>query len=56
MTGTIYAKWANFDLSGQGEYNAQFVVGSMAISGNAIVTINATGKNFGKANLVFLVE
>ena len=56
LTGTIYAKWANFSLSGQGQYNAQFVVGSMGISGNATVTINATGKNFGRANLMFLVE
>jgi Flp pilus assembly protein TadG len=56
LTGTIYAKWANFDLAGQGTYGAQFVVGSLLLSGNGLVTINATGKNFGKANLVFLVE
>ena len=56
LTGTIYAKWANFDLSGQGTYNAQFVVGSLQLSGNGLVTIHATGKNFGTANLVFLVE
>lgn len=56
LTGTVYAKWANFQLAGQGKYNAQFLVGSMAISGNATVTINANGKEFGKANLVFLVE
>jgi Flp pilus assembly protein TadG len=56
LTGTIYAKWANFDLAGQGTYSAQFVVGSLLLSGNGLVTINATGKNFGKANLVFLVE
>src|SRR5262249_46246793 len=56
LSGTLYAKWANFQLAGQGRYNAQFIVGSMSISGNAIVTINATGKNYGKANQVFLVE
>jgi hypothetical protein len=56
LTGTAYAKWAAFSLAGQGKYNAQFIVGSMSISGNATVTINARGKNFGKANLVFLVE
>jgi Flp pilus assembly protein TadG len=56
LTGTIYAKWANFDLAGQGTYGAQFLVGSLLLSGNGLVTINATGKNFGKANLVFLVE
>jgi hypothetical protein len=56
LTGTIYAKWAQFQIGGQGQYNAQFVVGSMILSGQAAVTINATGKNFGRANLVFLVE
>jgi Flp pilus assembly protein TadG len=56
VSGTIYAKWTNFQLAGQGVYNAQFVVGSMSLSGNATMTINATGKNFGRANLVFLVE
>src|SRR5207245_1200456 len=48
--GTVYAKWANFKLSGGGKYNAQFLVGSMAVSGQATVVINATGKNRGKAN------
>jgi Flp pilus assembly protein TadG len=56
LTGTIYAKRANFALSGGGTFNAQFVVGSMAISGGATLTINATGKNFGRANQIFLVE
>jgi hypothetical protein len=56
LQGTLYAKWANFALSGQGSYQAQFLVGSMSLGGNATVTINATGKNVGKANLVFLVE
>jgi hypothetical protein len=56
LSGTAYAKWANFSLSGQGKYNAQFLVGSISITGNATVTINASGKQLGKANLVFLVE
>jgi Flp pilus assembly protein TadG len=56
LTGTLYDKWGNFTLAGQGQYNAEFVVGSMSISGNAAVTINATGKNFGLLNQVFLVE
>lgn len=54
--GTIYAKWANFQLSGTGKFNSQFVVGSMSISGGAAVTINSGGKSFGRANVVFLVE
>jgi hypothetical protein len=56
FSGTLYAKWANFQLSGSGNFNAQFIVGSMAITGQATVTINATGKKQGRANLVFLVE
>jgi hypothetical protein len=56
LSGTIYDKWGNFALAGQGTYNAEFVVGSMSISGGAAVTINATGKNTGRLNQVFLVE
>jgi hypothetical protein len=56
LTGTVYDKWGNLTLAGQGQYNAEFVVGSMTISGNAAVTINATGKNPGLLNQVFLVE
>ena len=56
LGGTVYAKWANFKLAGSGKYDAQFLVGSIAISGQAAVTINSTGKNRGKANQVFLVE
>ncbi|MBI1914732.1 MAG: hypothetical protein HYS12_08350 [Planctomycetes bacterium] len=56
LQGTLYAKWARFQVSGQGTYQAQFLVGSMTIDGGATVTINAAGKNIGKANLVFLVE
>jgi hypothetical protein len=56
LGGAIYAKWANFTLSGGGRYDATFVVGSMDISGQGTVTINGTGRNFGVANQVFLVE
>src|SRR5262249_3931574 len=50
LNGTMYAKWANFKLAGGGKYNAQFVVGSMAVSGQADVTIQKSGKSFGLAN------
>jgi Flp pilus assembly protein TadG len=56
LTGTVYDKWGNLTLAGQGQYNAEFVVGAMTISGNAAVTINATGKNLGRVNQVYLVE
>jgi hypothetical protein len=56
LSGTLYDKWGKFTLAGQGQYNAEFVVGWMSVSGNAAVTINATGKNTGRVNQVFLVE
>lgn len=56
IRGTLYAKWAKFQLAGTGKFNAQFVVGSMTISGGATVTIDANGKEFGLTNQVFLVE
>lgn len=56
LGGTIYAKWGRFTVSGGGAYNAQFVVGSLSLSGTGTITINANGKSFGRANQVFLVE
>ena len=56
LEGTIYAKWANFKISGQGTYDAQFVVGSMSVTGNGNVTINYDGDQLGRAPAVFLVE
>ena len=56
LAGTLYAKWANVQISGQGTYDAQFVVGSMSITGQGNVTVNYAGKNLGKAPWVFLVE
>jgi Flp pilus assembly protein TadG len=56
LNGTIYAKWARFKLDGSGVYNSQFLVGSLALSGQANITINYAGKNTGKAPQVFLVE
>jgi hypothetical protein len=56
LGGAIYAKWARFKLAGEGRYDATFVVGSIEVSGQAVVTIMGSGKNLGTANLVFLVE
>ena len=56
MTGTVYAKWALFQLAGSGAYDAQFIVGSLAASGGADITILAAGSQRGRANQVFLVE
>lgn len=56
LTGTLYAKWARFDISGQGAYDAQFLCGSMDVTGQGNVKIHAGGKARGRANQVFLVE
>ena len=56
LGGAIYAKWARFKVAGEGRYDATFVVGSIQITGQAVVTILGTGKNYGIANQVFLVE
>jgi len=56
LSGTLYAKWANFTLAGQGAYDAQFVAGSISITGLADVTVLSSGKARGKANQLFLVE
>jgi hypothetical protein len=56
LTGTIYAKWAHFKISGQGTYDAQFVVGSMNVPGQGDVELIYGGKLLGKAPAVFLVE
>jgi hypothetical protein len=56
LTGTIYAKWSLFKISGQGTYYAQFVVGSMTIPGQGDVALTFGGIDLGKAPAVFLVE
>ena len=56
LSGTLYAKWAPVKIAGSGTYDAQFVVGSMEITGSGVVTIDYAGKKMGKAPQVFLVE
>jgi hypothetical protein len=56
LTGTLYAKYALASFTGQGVFNAQFIVGSISISGNGNVTINFTGSSDTLSKLVFLVE
>lgn len=56
LAGTLYAKWANVKIAGQGTYDAQFIVGSMSVTGQGDVTVNYAGQNLGKAPAVFLVE
>ena len=56
LSGTLYAKRGDVKIAGQGTYDAQFVVGSMDITGQGDVTINYDGDNIGKALKLFLVE
>ena len=57
LSGTFYGKWMPLDISGQGKYDAQFVVDSMKVTGNGTVEVTA-GNNAPKpkGNSVFLVE
>ncbi len=56
LSGTLYAKWAAVRIAGQGTYDAQFIVGSMEVTGSRVITIDFAGKKMGKAPQVFLVE
>jgi hypothetical protein len=56
LTGTLYGRYGVANIIGQGTYSAQFIVGSIKISGNGTITINFTGSNEGKSKLVYLVE
>jgi hypothetical protein len=55
LSGTIYAPWATIVLAGGGTYPAQFIAGSMQLSGSGTVTLNQASPA-GSANEVFLVE
>ena len=56
LSGTLYAKWANFKVAGQGTFDAQFVIGSMDVTGQGDVVVGYAGDKLGKAPQVFLVE
>jgi hypothetical protein len=58
VSGTLYAKWGQASFSGNGSYSAssQFIVGSMNLQGNGVITVNYAGKKLGRANQVYLVE
>ena len=56
VVGTIYSRWSQLTLTGQGVFNTQFVVGNVKWSGNGAMTIMASGYDLAKGNLVYLVE
>jgi Flp pilus assembly protein TadG len=53
---TTYAANATLSISGSGNWNSQFVVGAMGISGSGTLTLDYAGQKLGKASEVFLVE
>jgi hypothetical protein len=55
LIGTFYAKWAPINLIGGGNYQAQFIAGSLNLSGPSTLTLTSTGL-FATADNVFLVE
>jgi hypothetical protein len=57
LTGTFYGKWMPISISGQGKYDAQFVVSDMKVTGSGVVEVTA-GNNSPKAmgKSVYLVE
>src|SRR5262249_52896867 len=56
LGGTIYGKWAPLNLSGQGQFNAQSIVGSVKATLGGDITIDYGGRQLGQADEVFLVE
>lgn len=56
LSGSVYAKWATLDLSGNGTFNAQFVVRQIEITGNGNLTLDVSGNHFAGSDQVFLVE
>jgi hypothetical protein len=56
LKGTVYAKWAALDLSGNGTFNSQFVVQSVNLNGNGNLTLDITNQQTAKSDLVYLVE
>jgi hypothetical protein len=52
----LYAKYAQANFTGQGTFKAQFIVGSISITGNGTVTISSIGSSDSISKQVFLVE
>ncbi|MBS0265742.1 MAG: hypothetical protein JSS02_27675 [Planctomycetes bacterium] len=56
LKGTVYAKWATLNLTGNGTFNAQFIVGQSSFSGNGNLIIDHAGQPGANSQQVFLVE
>jgi hypothetical protein len=56
LGGTLYGKWAPVKIAGQGTYDAHFIVGSIDVTGQGVVTVHYAGEELARAPRVFLVE
>jgi hypothetical protein len=56
MLGTIYAKYAQLNLSGNGTMNTQFAVDNLNFTGNGNLVLDTTGHHYADSDRVFLVE
>lgn len=57
LEGVFYSKWSLLDISGGGQWKAQFVIGSLKVSGGGVVTIEGFGYSWkGISKKVYLVE
>jgi hypothetical protein len=56
LNGILYAKWANFNLAGNGNFTAQLIGGTMNVGGNGNYTLASVNNVLGTANQVYLVE
>ena len=56
VVGTIYSKWSQLTLTGQGVFNTQFIIGNVKWAGNGDMTLSPSGYDFARAGLVYLVE
>ncbi len=56
VMGTVYAKWADLMIAGEGIYDTQLVVGSLALQAGANVTIQYKGERASRAPRIFLLE
>lgn len=57
LRGGIYARSALVNVSGQGGFNAHFIVGSLDIAGNGTVSVEPSlGATVGRSGAIYLVE
>lgn len=57
LRGAIYARWALVNVSGQGGFDAHFIVGRLDIAGNGTVNVEPMrGATVGRAGMLYLVE